>query len=310
MHGGTVNIQSTLGKGSSFTITLPGRTDGERETGKTHSREVDDSMVSTIDNLKEILIVEDNLVNQKFMLAIMKSMQCKAIVVSSGEEAVEAARSKDFDLILMDINLPGIDGLEAMKRIRRLSAMRSPESGRPPGFTTPMIALTAHAMQGDRERFIAQGMDDVISKPLDIEHFKKVLADYIHIGTTRNPSIEKSKPMEAADLERGLMMFGGDKELYAEIQSIFATTYASLGVDLARAIDGGHPREAHRIVHSLRGAAANLGISQVEGAARSLENRFSIGEVVTSDDEKIRNLVALVQATIASIGPTTEPTVN
>ena len=144
-------------------------------------------------------------------------MNCQAIVTSSGEDAVELVHSKEFDLILMDMNDPGIDGIETMKRIRRISAVGQPGKRRAADFRTPVIALTAYAMKSDRENFIAQGMDDVTTKPIDIELFKKVLSSHIHSGSVQKVSAGLNGTMDPADTKRGLMLCGGDKAFLAEM---------------------------------------------------------------------------------------------
>jgi len=305
LHGGRIDIQSKLGQGSCFIVSLPGRA-GERRTDRripAAGRGVSSDGTGKIS--REILVVEDNPVNQKLMVAILNSCGLKATMASSGEEAVEIAGSSTFDLIFMDISLPGIDGIETMKRIRRLAAARTLNSRRKADFRTPIIALTAHAMQGDRERFIAEGMDDVLSKPIDIERFKTVLASHLHIESTPaspKPLVDRIGMIEGIDSERARLMFGDDKQFYSELLNVFATAYRFFPTDLLKAIGEGNQGEAHRIVHSLRGAAANLGISKVEASARSLEARFASGEVVSGDDTEIGNLARIVQATVAAIG--------
>jgi CheY-like chemotaxis protein len=122
---------------------------------------------------KRILVVEDNPVNRKLMLAMLAHLGLEASCAESGEEAVSLAASRSFDLVFMDINLPGIDGIEAMRLMRHAGA--SAEGRRVSDLPTRYIAITAHAMKGDEARFLEQGMDEVLTKPIDLGRLKEVV---------------------------------------------------------------------------------------------------------------------------------------
>ncbi|MHB1276769.1 MAG: response regulator [Bacteroidia bacterium] len=115
-----------------------------------------------------ILLAEDNLFNQKLALTVLDRLGYQADMVTNGMEAVNAVKKKEYDLILMDIQMPEMDGTEATRVIRSMKGEDSPH----------IIAMTANAMEGDRERYIAQGMDDYISKPIDFQHLKLTLLKY------------------------------------------------------------------------------------------------------------------------------------
>jgi CheY-like chemotaxis protein len=115
-----------------------------------------------------ILIAEDNPVNQKVVIGMLKRLGFSADVVSNGAEALDALRHDDYELIFMDCQMPGMDGYEATK------AIRASESGH-----IPIVALTANAMPGDKEKCLAAGMDDYIPKPLSITTIQKILSKYL-----------------------------------------------------------------------------------------------------------------------------------
>jgi len=117
----------------------------------------DDAMPATEDGKTRILLVEDNAVNQLFVNVILTRSGYRVDVASSGIEAIEMFRKLPYDVVLMDVQMPELDGLEATRRIRDQF----------PGRTTPIIALTANAMKGDRERCLDAGMDDYLTKPID-----------------------------------------------------------------------------------------------------------------------------------------------
>jgi CheY-like chemotaxis protein len=116
-----------------------------------------------------VLLVEDNLVNRKLVLYILSKRGHQVVVASNGKEAVEAAEGQRFDLILMDVQMPVMGGLEATAILRERERAGSPR--------TPIIALTAHAMAGDREQFLSAGMDGYLAKPVDESTLLERIAD-------------------------------------------------------------------------------------------------------------------------------------
>jgi two-component system sensor histidine kinase/response regulator len=118
-----------------------------------------------------ILVAEDNAVNQKLALAMLKRMGLKAIIARNGEEAIACWRETHPDLILMDVQMPELDGLDATRRIRGIELAS--------GTHIPIIAMTAHAMRGDRERCLEAGMDDYISKPISGAALEQTIARFV-----------------------------------------------------------------------------------------------------------------------------------
>ncbi|MFA4956605.1 MAG: response regulator [Candidatus Methanoperedens sp.] len=116
----------------------------------------------------KVLVVEDDSLNKELELEIVESMGFCADGAEGGKKAVEMAQKETYDLIIMDIEFPDIDGIEAARLIRNI-----------PGYkNTPMIAVTAFAMKGDRQRFLASGFNDYVEKPIDVKEFIKVLGKY------------------------------------------------------------------------------------------------------------------------------------
>ena len=134
---------------------------------------------------KRVLLAEDNLVNQKLATMLLQQLGLTVDVVDSGQRAVQAAQDTLYSVIMMDCQMPGMDGFEATKAIRKLEALR--------GTYTPIIAVTALAMVGDRERCIAVGMDDYISKPIDRQMLKIKLNHWLQKDfVLRNQELAKS----------------------------------------------------------------------------------------------------------------------
>ncbi|WP_165837485.1 PAS domain-containing hybrid sensor histidine kinase/response regulator [Zavarzinia aquatilis] len=162
MMGGHIGLVSAPGRGSTFWITLPfDVVEDEEQVGrKLRDQAGNADVVSEVSNDKplNILVAEDHPYNQKLMLARLGSAGHRVSIANDGAEALAKAKAEIFDIILMDVRMPVMDGIQATAAIRTLPS---------PHGTVPIIAVTAHAMRGDRERYIEAGMDDYISKPVD-----------------------------------------------------------------------------------------------------------------------------------------------
>lgn len=176
LMGGQLTVQSSLGKGSTFLFELALSKQTHRTVEKTEKNSVNQTSTVSADKqadnvLKVVLLAEDNLVNQDVARDMLEQIGHQVDIANNGLEAVEMIQNRQYDIVLMDIHMPKMDGIEASHKIRKLEMKL--------GEHTPIIALTANAMSGDRERFIAEGMDGYLSKPFSKLALAKALkADY------------------------------------------------------------------------------------------------------------------------------------
>jgi PAS domain S-box-containing protein len=221
----------------------------------------DSTVASPIRRLR-VLLGEDNSVNREVATTALRKLGHEVVVAGNGLEVLAVFARDQIDLILMDVQMPVMDGLEATSRIRQ----KEQGSGR----RTPIIGLTAHAMKGDRERAIAAGMDDYLTKPLRLQD----LAGMLHKWT---PSANaNSLPPSELDERKLLDELGGDETALRRLLQLFLETTPPLLADLRSASSAGNVEKLFRVAHTLKGSFMQVGngaaggiASQIEEAARN-----------------------------------------
>jgi len=222
-----------------------------------------------------VLLVEDNVINQRVASKYLERLGCEVRVVADGEQAVQAFTHATFDFILMDMQMPVMDGLEATRQIRAFES-RNARLGR-----TPIVALTADAMQGTLERCLDAGMDDYLTKPLDIARLQAVLDQYL--AQVKVPAAAHAAPAQDFEVQEIVARLGtiagdDDPAFIAELVDTFISSGEPLLAEMRQA---GMAEDCVRIAiaaHKFRGASVNLRIDrlavlalQIELAARAEE---------------------------------------
>jgi len=227
-----------------------------------------------------ILLAEDNRVNQVVASRMLEKMGHSIVVAGNGNEALSLLAQQTFDLVLMDVQMPEMDGLTATQKIREREAQ-----GR---SHIPIIAVTAHAMTGDRERCIGAGMDGYITKPIYGRALEEAIASallgQIDAGFgASSQAPEKDIPLDDApawDIAQNLESLGGDEKLLYEILGIFLGEGPKQISRLRRAIAEGDSAGIERIAHSLKGELGYMGIPQVSQKAGELEEMGRSGDLL------------------------------
>jgi len=216
-----------------------------------------------------VLVAEDNPVNQRVIVRLLEKMGHIPIVAHNGQEAVEAYESRPFDAALMDVQMPVMDGLAATM------AIRESEARHPGRRRLPIMALTAYAMRGDRERCLAAGMDDYLTKPIKPEDLSAALDRIFGDSRAATIPVESARSVQAPeagfDLTAALNYVGGDRELLDELLGIFAEDAPVRMEAIRRAIAGGDTPELMREAHTLKGALKVIGATTAAGLAEGLE---------------------------------------
>lgn len=235
----------------------------------------DRQIAMTEEPKKKVLLVEDNIVNQKLATLLLQQLGLTVDVVDSGKAAVQAVERELYALILMDCQMPEMDGFEATKAIRKLEALR--------GSYTPIVALTALSMVGDKERCIASGMDDYISKPIDRQMLKIKLNHWLRKEIVlKNHELAKKysqpefgsdeQPIDLAELRD---YYGDDLN---DVLNTFVQDSEKLMTEINRSVrhcDGEH---LAYFAHELKGSSASVGAKSVAKICLFLERAAGIND--------------------------------
>ncbi len=235
-----------------------------------------------------ILLVEDNLVNQKVALKTLANWDHAVVVAANGREAVEAFDKNHFDLIFMDVQMPEMDGFEATQMIR--------EKEKKGTGHIPIVAMTAHNMKGDRENCLAAGMDDYISKPINRDELSRVIEKFAKgvdesqdrsacLSTDCEPTAE-----DVFELSRALEIVGGDIALFKEIADMLLENLPDHIAKIREAINRQDATSIEHTAHTLKGSVANFGAMRVYDAANQLELIGKEGRL-TEAEESLAKLV-------------------
>jgi len=243
-----------------------------------------------LDGLREarVLLVEDNELNQEVALGLLKDAEMSIDVAENGEAAVRMVGQHDYDLVLMDMQMPVMDGLAATRAIRS-----NPKFG-----TLPIVAMTANAMASDREKCMEAGMNDHIAKPIDPDQLFGALLRWIkprNAGRVKagGEAPAKTRPaakpeiaatdvilpeIEGVDVAGGLKRVAGNKRLYLDLLAKFGTKQGDSAAQISAALESGDRKLAERLAHTVKGVAGNIGIASIYAVAAKLESAIRDGD--------------------------------
>ncbi|MBF0296178.1 MAG: response regulator [Magnetococcales bacterium] len=222
-----------------------------------------------------ILLVEDNHINQQVAREILERVKLFVTIANDGREAIHLAGTDHFDAVLMDLQMPEMDGYEATRRLRADPKFR----------TLPIIAMTAHAMAGEREKCLAIGMNDHVAKPIQPARLFQALLAWIAPQHRCLPRSDDRRPAREADdglpdalpgldVSAGLMRLMGSSRLYRSLLRQFARDFANVGAKIRAGLSGKRASDmemARATTHMIKGVAGNLAATGLQNAARNLE---------------------------------------
>ena len=288
LMGGTIGVESEPGIGSRFHFTavfeqyqLPecfGNLDLLEDVsahaelaGRRHIEKqghLDRARIA--DNVKDaiqakILLAEDKEMNQKVAKVILGNRGWQVVAVSNGREALKALEEDRYDLILMDIQMPEMDGMAVTAHIRN--------DEQNPNRDIPIIAMTANVLQGNQEEYFRYGMNGFVAKPFVIDDLYKTIETWLTRRTEESVKVPDG-------LAEGLRLLGGDKELYQEIVTIFLQEYPAELEQLELALANESSKDVGEIAHGIKGELGNLGAKEAYQLAANIEKRAKKGSLL------------------------------
>lgn len=249
VHNGDIQVESQLGHGSTFTVILPVNA---QQSAPAATQPLAPSAASPTRG--PILVVEDNPINQKVVTAVLRKRGYDVHVASDGQQALDLLSQQRFPLILMDVQMPVLDGLETTRRIRANPALRD----------TPIVAMTAHAMNGDRERCLDAGMNAYLAKPVDHAHLTNVIERFLS-EPARQPALSPPHP------ERASRLIDADPSLVGQMMQLFLQLAPERLDNLRSAAASGDRERLRSDARKMRGAAQSIAAHEIAAAALRLD---------------------------------------
>jgi PAS domain S-box-containing protein len=269
-----------------------------------------------------VLLVEDNEINQQVAREILEGAGLNIALANDGQEAVNSVKESNYDAVLMDVQMPVMDGYTATREIRKDRRFKN----------LPIIAMTAHAMAGDEDKSLEAGMNGHVTKPIDPDQLFSTLQKWIKPSEKRVQDLQPEVPVEQSesdktvpaedelpeslsgfDLADGIKRLMGNKRLYRKLLLDFGANYSGIAGEIWEALEAKDFKQAHSLVHNLKGLSGNLEATNLQAAAVEMEKLVKGQTVKTISDKELNRKFAelenaLGQAlnAVQSLGPTAE----
>ncbi|WP_207906558.1 PAS domain S-box protein [Methylomonas methanica] len=305
LMGGEAGVESQPGFGSTFWFTARLRRGREHVTVDTAvSRESAEAELRSKHAGARLLVAEDNLINREVALELLGGLGLILDTAKDGREAVEKVRNQAFDLVLMDVQMPELDGLDATRIIRTL----------PGGQAIPILAMTANAFDEDRQDCLKAGMNDFVPKPVEPKILYATLAKWLSMKLSkRNPESANGEAVEPSDwqrhllkipgldVERGLRNVGGKMATYLRVLGLLVEHHGNDAQRLTDALADNDLIEVKRLAHTLKGAVGNLGATKVAELAEAVNAAIKQGVAPADIEQLCKALVTELSVLIAAL---------
>ncbi len=305
--GGDIGVESVLGEGSLFWFELPLLASSEEEGASVGLSEAGRAFEDALLALKRmgrplrVLVAEDNATNQLVVKAVLAKYGMTIVAAGNGVEAVDALRHSSYDVVLMDVHMPEMDGLEASRTVRALKG---------PAARVPIIALTANALTSDFNECRAAGMNAYVSKPFKTEELIIAIAHAVSGAGVRNGRADECcLPDERSAVNWATLETfrkATSDEMFRELLDTFLSDTAAKLAELHRlAVEAPSSRDAVRLVHSFKSSGAMAGADALSAAAAGMELQLSANAapLKTCDADRLRELFEAYRTAIAERGP-------
>jgi signal transduction histidine kinase/HPt (histidine-containing phosphotransfer) domain-containing protein len=301
MMGGKMWVESVPQKGSAFQFTLPLQAAPDAPPRALEKPEPQLAAAPASRLPLRILLCDDNVINQKVALRLLQQMGYRADVAANGLEALSALERQPYDLVFMDVMMPEMGGLEATRHIRERQQRRAQYPNYKPSIV--IVAMTASAMQGDREKCLAAGMDDYVAKPVRLEDVRTIVERWAEVAVREEPTPatapssgeppavnpggqEASAPAQnedaPVDMSRLLDFTDGEPENLRELVTLYLSQTGEQLEQLETAVQAGTAQEVRRLAHSCAGASATCGMRRLVVLLRELERQGFEGRLTSA----------------------------
>jgi PAS domain S-box-containing protein len=275
MQGGCISVKSTPGEGSTFTLEIPYKV---APTQTDHDIDLADEVSGPGGRAVSILVVEDNLMNQKLALQVLNRLGYTAQVAENGQKALDLLQNEEMDLILMDIQMPVMDGYTTTGHIRNTLKSR-----------VPIIAMTAHALANEREQCLKAGMNDFIPKPFQIEELQRIMRKYLPTAPAKVQTQKSYTPPKASfTVEPLLEAVGSDMDFAVEMMTLFLHQTPGEILQLRQSLEEGDLTAIKRLIHTQKAVIQTFGLNE---AARLI----TLAEGVISDKKAMSEITPLIE---------------
>lgn len=263
LQSGTITVSSKENEGTQFSFTIPYEQGKVQDLVERQERKKESVPAATLENMR-ILLVEDNDINRMYAQNILKKWKCRVECAENGYIALEKARGLAYDLILMDVQMPVMDGYEATRILRRNN------------IRTPIIALTANAIKGDNEKCLEAGMNDYLPKPFQPEDLLQVISRYTRLqarkpAETENPLPEPVSANRITDLTYLENVSGGDEGFIREMVNTFLENTPHALAEIKEESEAGRWQEVARVAHRIKPSVTFMGIHSLKPVIKRLE---------------------------------------
>lgn len=287
--GGNIEVESEIGVGSTFTVTVPLRiVQDSRQVVTNNDKRSKQNKLETNAILigKKILLVEDNEINREVATSLLTSFGCMTRFAPDGKIGVQRVLAEPFDLVLMDIQMPEMDGLSATRLIRTDERFSN----------LPIIAMTANAMTGDKEICLASGMNDYLTKPIDSVKLAEVLSKWLDSKTQKSFCIQRPRQSKIGSLQEcvsdqsvtfdfsELLVYCSNAKMLRKVLLLFCSRFKDVVPKLRQLILESRFEEAKTLAYTLKVVAANLCVIDLSEAAEAVENVFYKDKLPVMDD--------------------------
>lgn len=295
MMGGELKVESISGKGSSFSFELPFAISSSKLNQSTVAQDLNYQSLGN----RYVLVAEDVELNQYLVRHIMESWGFTVDVVSNGREAVNKIQENKYDLVLMDIQMPEMDGMEATRAIRQLSD--------PVKAAIPIVALTANALKGDSEKYLAAGMNDFLPKPFNEQKL------FLVISNNLKTSVKETIPMSESnttvienqeklyDLSMVQTIAGGDAGFVKKMVQLFIETVPPSMVDIQKETDQQNWVNVSKLAHKMKATIDSMGIVKIKEVVRVIEANGKKGEEVDKIPAQVQEVIQVLEGCVGQL---------